>query len=540
MRFWFIVALITVIALLSITLPITAQTDLECSGGESLADAIRFDMSPVPEDGLVIVTVIGLEGFDPVLGLIYEDGFADCVYDDPGADGYGATLPSTGTVDADVTSTQVLIDSEDGIVGLAVIGYQETSGDFLLMVEGLTFAGAEWAMTVSPTANYALNAYLLAADATLNPALTILTAGGSPLTDGDGAPIQCDDAGTETCWGDPLALSGASIATFDGEFMAAANSAVLHLPDDVMVGDAITISARSQSGTAGTGILALHVMQATGAGVFAAQWSTAERGAALVCDGVTLFDNGVVVTFPPTVSDNAYTVTAVGLNAFNPALGIFTGDAAAGACYRPDRNGANVGINLPTTGEIVTSAGTVRAVIAPEVVAQGVTMVIGDETGAGGEFAIMIEGGAVAQTDTAPFGARGIPVVGDGLSIGINDSLLESGVFLISYMIATEDGFDPLIMRLTPDGNFMDDIDGLPIACDDSGREDLCWGTGEDLSNASVMLADGASIAAFYPDAMLRLPLDDVQAGDGVYLLLSSSNMETFGAYVIVLQLGTS
>lgn len=540
MRLRSIVAFITVIVLLAITMPISAQTGLECSGGESLADAIRFDVPPVPEGGLVIVTVIGLDGFDPVLGLIYDDGFADCVYDDPGADGYGATLPSTGTVEADFTGTQVLIDSEDGITGLAVIGYQETSGDFLLIVEGLSFTGADWAMTLSPIDNYTLNAYLLAADETFNPMLTVLNADSSPLTDGDGAPIQCDDAGTEACWGDPLNLSGASITTFDGEFMAAENSAALHLPDDVMVDDAITINARSQGGTSGTGILALHVVQATDAGVLSARWSTAERGAALVCDGVTLFDNGIVVNIPPTVSDTAYTVTGIGLNAFNPVLGVFTGDTTEGTCYRPDTNGANVGINLPTTGEIVTSAGTVRAVIPPDVLAQGVTMVIGDETGAGGEFAVVLEGGAVAETDSAPFGNSGIPVVGDGLSVGINDSLLESGVFLISYMIATDDGFDPLIMRLTPGGNFMDDIDGLPIACDDSGREDLCWGTGEDLSNASVMLADGAVIAAFHPDAMLRLPLDDVQAGDEVYLLLSSSNMETFGAYVIVLQLGTS
>ncbi|MDQ7037548.1 MAG: hypothetical protein Q9P01_22705 [Anaerolineae bacterium] len=104
---------------------------LSCNGAVVSENAVRVDL---PDDGeTYTVTAIGLVSFDPIMGLVDDNGNGLCFDNTEAAFSYAATLPTIG-LDGSIFNAQTIVadDARHVIVG----SRETTSGEFIIMIEG--------------------------------------------------------------------------------------------------------------------------------------------------------------------------------------------------------------------------------------------------------------------------------------------------------------------------------------------------------------------------------------------------------------------
>ncbi len=256
---------------------------------------------------------------------------------------------------------------------------------------------------------------------------------------------------------------------------------------------------------------------------------TGPAGMTVECNNGTTITNGIPVTVVQMRSGFTYTATALGINGFDPVLAVLD-ENGRGLCTDDDVNAATFTAQLPTTGLIEPNNTNSQVPFAnnSRFAFEDVTIVVGGFGDQTGEFLLLLEGMALTSADGA----------GDPFSVEITPGMVASGVPVSAYMISVTSRFDPLIALVDSQYEFVQDSDGVFIACDDSGNPELCWGDSSSMSRTYVSRAGRSDLGGYQFDSMLTLPLEEGMEGGFFNFLMRSSGMNTFGDYVVAFHMG--
>jgi hypothetical protein len=255
--------------------------------------------------------------------------------------------------------------------------------------------------------------------------------------------------------------------------------------------------------------------------------SDLEFGRSISCEG-TEFDNGVEFTFIQMRVRSTYTVTAIGLNGFDPVLAVVTEDGD-GLCNDDSDIAAGYGAYLPTTDEVDFSNNSAQVIFTNNDTGEAfrnVTFVVGGKDNESGEFVLLLEGLTLSSADG----------YGDSISAYISPSMARSGAPLTAYMISVTDVFDPWIGLINSDFEVLQDNDGNSFSCDDAGYNS-CWGDSTKMDGFGVSRSNGRVLAGGLKDAMINLPIDSSVEGLYFYFLMSTIQ-GTYGDYIVAFHAG--
>jgi hypothetical protein len=132
---------------------------------------------------------------------------------------------------------------------------------------------------------------------------------------------------------------------------------------------------------------------------------------------------------------------------------------------------------------------------------------------------------------------------GDPFAVQLTPMVVNSGVPLSVYMIATTNALDPF-MYLSTNGQIATDNSNTPILCDDAGNNARCYGQSFNLSGSSVTTLNGNLGGGQY-DAMLQIDttgtsLNANPENNFLQFLMTSYEQTTLGQYVVVFHMGIS
>jgi len=543
-----------------------------CDNGAQFDNGVEVIVTQMRAGYTYTATAIGLNGFDPVLAVLNPDGLGLCDDDNTAAANYTVNLPTTGNVPASRLSSQVRFSHNDPSgfrdISLVVGGFGNATGEFVLVLEGMGVTredngGDPFAVRVTPgmvSSGVPLTTYMIARTTQLDPLIYQIDDRYNPMAASDGGYIGCDDAGdTSRCWGWSTNLSSSFVTTGNGRLPGGNLDAMLSIP---MEGFQLNpnpdlnfinlLMTSYQQSTLGQYVMAFHIGLGTGEGVaqsgntLPVQQATPvpqqpdntniglPPGYSVTCDNGAQFDNGVEVIVTQMRAGYTYTATAIGLNGFDPVLAVLD-STGVGLCDDDNTVAARYSASLPTTGNVPASrlSSQVRFSHNDPSGFADMSLVVGGFGNTSGEFILILEGMGVTREDNG----------GDPFAVRITPSMISSGVPLTAYMFARTNELDPLIARIDADFNTVVDNDGNPVACDDAGDASLCWGKSTNLSG-SFVTTEGGRLGGFDYDAMLSLPLTDLQLNRNpdlnfINLLMTSYQQSSFGQYVLVLHMGT-
>jgi hypothetical protein len=517
-------------------------------------------------------TAIGLNGFDPVLAVLDQTGAGLCNDDDSTAARYSANLPTTGQVSTSGLSSRVTFDQNSSSafddVSLVVGGFGNTTGEFLLVIEGMGVtsndgAGDPFAVRLTPNmiaSSVPLTVYMLARTTDLDPLIFRGDENLRALTDQSGSEISCDDAGNASlCYGESSSLSNSFISTSEGQLPGFEFDAMLSLPlagvqlnSDPELNFYNFVMTSYQQRTQGQYVLAFHIGTAPAAAVGDSkdnntvtqiptatpvpQTTTANLppGMSVTCDNGASFDNGVEVVVNQMRSGFTYTATAVGIGGFDPVLAVLD-ETGTGLCSDDAPSASRYSANLPTSGQVGGSSLSAQVSFDQNSSSTfaDVSLVVGGFGNTSGEFLLILEGMGVTENDGA----------GDPFSVRLTPGMIASGVPLSVYMITRgTSGVDPYLYRADENLNVVQDANGRDIYCDDAGNSSLCYGQSFDLRPYSVTINTG-TLPGWQYDSMLTLPLTGVQLNNDPELnfynfVMTSYRQQTQGQYLLVFHIG--
>jgi hypothetical protein len=253
-------------------------------------------------------------------------------------------------------------------------------------------------------------------------------------------------------------------------------------------------------------------------------------GMSVTCENGAAFDNGIEVRVIQMRAGFTYTATAIGINGFDPVLAVL-GSNGRGLCTDDDGYAAAYSVDLPTTGFVPESGTSSQVFFANNSnrAFEDISLVVGGFGNSTGEFVLLLEGMAMTDADGA----------GDPFSMQITPGMMASDVVPTVYMIANTSAMDPLIALIDNNYDFVQiESTGEYVACDNAGYND-CWGDSFDLSNSYVSRSGGGALSGGSYDAMLRMPLTNVQEPWGFFtFLMRTSGMQTYGDYVLAFHMG--
>lgn len=196
-----------------------------CDSGSSFDNGVEVLVANMARNVTYTATVIGLNGFDPVLAVLdATTGEGFCSDDEAGASEYAADLPTTGAVAASDLSAQLEFTQDTGSaladMSLVVGGYGNQGGEFVLILEGMSASSDDEGgdivnVNITPgmvASGVPLTLYMIANTEDLDSYLVKTDASLTPSTDSSGDTIGCDDAGSDNlCWGSSVDLSDSSV-----------------------------------------------------------------------------------------------------------------------------------------------------------------------------------------------------------------------------------------------------------------------------------------------------------------------------------------
>jgi hypothetical protein len=216
-----------------------------CTDGSTFDNGVEVIISQMRSGFNYTATAIGLNGFDPVLAVLDTNSHQGlCNDDEPGAAFYKANLPTTGNVPASNLSSQVTFSQGSGNtfadISLVVGGYNNQSGEFLLVLEGMAStpadgAGDAFSVNLTPgmvASGVPLTVYMITrGQSNLDPYIFQADSNLTPLADSQGNLINCDDAGTkDLCQLGSVDLSSSSVTIGAGKLTGWSYDAMLSLP----------------------------------------------------------------------------------------------------------------------------------------------------------------------------------------------------------------------------------------------------------------------------------------------------------------------
>ncbi|MBZ0275555.1 MAG: hypothetical protein K8I60_05395, partial [Anaerolineae bacterium] len=199
-------------------------------------------------------TVVGKDGFDPIVAVRYADEVRQCVDDSPEASRYTANLPTTGAVPNSNVNSQVEFSlapatDEVGDISLVIGGFHGSPGEFVVILEGLAVTredtadgnqGDPFAVVVTPNlvqSGIPATAYMISITGDLDSMILLADVNRDVPLNPNGDTIECDNAGTASCWGNSSDLSGSSVSrTRDRLLNAHSSDAMLSIPLDAYAG----------------------------------------------------------------------------------------------------------------------------------------------------------------------------------------------------------------------------------------------------------------------------------------------------------------
>jgi hypothetical protein len=259
--------------------------------------------------------------------------------------------------------------------------------------------------------------------------------------------------------------------------------------------------------------------------------STSTGGMDIECDDGTVVQNGVQLIITMR-RDFDYTVTAVGVDGYDPAIAVGTPEEPGSVCSDDSRDAEDFEADLPTTGSVDSSDTSAQVVFSHSIDEFAlISIVTGSPDGDAGDFILIVEGLAITSGDG----------VGDPYYVLLTPNMTTASVPLTIYMLASERTLDPFISWVTDFENFeyFADNDGNPIYCDDGGNASSCWGESATLDGSSISTSqgdvDGASL-----DSMLSVDLSGFEGEDPFYMnfVLGSYNQSSTGNYVAAFHFG--
>ncbi|MDX1996030.1 MAG: hypothetical protein SF029_26865 [bacterium] len=247
---------------------------VECTDGSSFNNGMEISVVQMRSGFTYTATVLGLNGFDPVLAVIDNSNEGLCTDDSVEIADYTASLPSTGDVDGQSLNAQIRFDNGgDGFndVRLVVGGYGNSAGEFLLLLEGMAVTDADgqgdpFSVLISEPmieSGIPVTAYAISVTGELDPLVALVDGDREYIEDDNGNLVACDDAGsTDLCWGDSEALNDSFVPRANGDLLGGFQyDSMLSLPlNEDMAGMYFNfvVSSYNQS-TYGDYVMAFHI-----------------------------------------------------------------------------------------------------------------------------------------------------------------------------------------------------------------------------------------------------------------------------------------
>lgn len=215
---------------------------ITCPDGTTFDNGVEFVVNQMRPDFFYTATVIGINGFNPVLALIDEDGAATCANDSEEAAVFTADLPSTGLVPSASINAQLEFDQDRGSaadVSLVVGGYENANGEFLMIFEGMALTeqeeiGDAFSVRVTPgllESDIPITVYMMSIASGFDALLYLADEDLNVILDADGVPVECDDSGSRGCWGNSVQLTESVVSrTLNRTLIADTFDAMLQIP----------------------------------------------------------------------------------------------------------------------------------------------------------------------------------------------------------------------------------------------------------------------------------------------------------------------
>lgn len=259
-----------------------------------------------------------------------------------------------------------------------------------------------------------------------------------------------------------------------------------------------------------------------------------QSGMAVNCDTGGSFSNGIAVRVVQMRSGFNYKATAIGINGFDPVIGVI-GEDGQGLCNDDSSAAAGYTVNLPTTGFVPGSSLSAQRSFSHSASSgfQDVTLVVGGFGDQTGQFVLVLEGMAVTSGDGA----------GDPFAVTITPGMINSGIPLTAYMISADSVLDPLMYFVDANYDVIYDDSGNPYGCDDAGNASTCWGQSTNLSNSYVTRTQGR-LPGYQYDAMISIPMQQpfvdtsVPNTEATFLATSYAAVNQARQYVMAFHFG--
>lgn len=253
------------------------------------------------------------------------------------------------------------------------------------------------------------------------------------------------------------------------------------------------------------------------------------------CPDGTEFTN--TVTLGTNIRPGSYTVTAIGINGFDPVLAVWAPDSQEAICNDDDATAATYFATLPTSGEVPPNNFNSRITFSNNTNSfMNVEFYVGGLGGSTGEFLLVFEGMQYTSADGA----------GDPFAIGVDAPVILSGIPVAVYAIANTSELDPKITLTDADNNAIFTDAGEEVSCDDAGNDSFCFGLAEvpEGSLEGAVIGSGSNgIPGGQYDAALILDttaFDPTVPQDQSYLnyTVGSYNSATTGPYTMIFHIG--
>ncbi len=545
----------------------TDSVEAICPNGVQIQNGVEFIINMRP-GFTYTATAVGINGFDPVIGVGDQSGIVLCEDDESAAGRYSVDLPSSGSVTPSSANSQVPFNHSNASfadISLVVGSTDGSGGEFVLILEGMAVttadgsgAGAGDPFVVRLTQNMVdsgvLNVYMLAITNNVDPLMQLVDTDNNVIELDNGDRVECDDAGdSDICWGDSADLSGSFVSRTQGrQTPGGPRDSMLSIPigdfsldsdpDNNFLNFLMTTYRQE---TFGDYLVVFHTGTGTGGGQPSLvptpqgggkSGNTANTGVTATCPDGTQITNAVeiVVNMRPGFT---YTATALGRDGFDPIIGV--GDQnGVSLCRDDDQSAARYTVNLPSSG-LVDSANTNSQVPFSHSYDSfaDISLIVGGLDGSTGSFVLILEGMAVTTADGSGAGA------GDPFAVRLTQNMVDSGVPLSVYMIAVTNDLDPLMQLVDSDKNVIELDSGSRVECDDAGDSQTCFGDHSSLNGAFVSRTQGRQTPGGSRDSMLSFDLSGFTLDPNpdlnfLQFLMTSYRQETFGDYLVVLQIG--
>ncbi|RMG87908.1 MAG: hypothetical protein D6712_04810 [Chloroflexi bacterium] len=526
-KFFFLVGLM--VLLIMPTVSVSAKASLDCGDGTILDNAVLLTLTPIANGDTIGITVLGINGFDPVVGVVTPQG-TFCNDDKPTFTGIRTNLPTTAQVDEQTTSAQVIYTNTTGSsasVDIFIADYQQRYGQFLLLIDGLDTTDVS--TNPQPATRYQvigitldeqivsssipITAYQIGVSDNMDPFIRAVQYPSQTLIS------ECDDSSPTSC-SNLGSLSGFYVADSSGNIVAGdgLDAALQYTPARIDIGNnRATFRFMSVNNNDGPYMIALHMGFAEGGqqqqvpnngaqnnptqppsngggnnngGVVSNNPpSGGQHGISISCsNGVTL-QNGVVfiAQFMPNETRNLY---ALGINGFDPVM-VITEPSGNLICVDDEPMAADYEANLPTTGSIpASSTNALYAYTNTSNQAEMITIIIGDYSGRDGEFLFVIND--MYFDFTANLGTyQGFEVTDNLGSVTTYATSADDGSTFDAFLRLVDDQLAPVV-----------DSTGQWVECDDAVAT-TCWGQSYNMGGSFIRQRQSIAIGSG-TDAVIR------------------------------------